>query len=915
MTLYHEFMATKNPVAARRVTEFQEKLAISSDRKLARLVFNRWDDAEPDLPIKDAAGLAVKVGQLKKGVLTWWLKYPGAVRALAAVLERDVIELEIREDDEAEAHIFRFDDLPDLRPIDLRSDSPFVLGLPNWFSNEWFGQLVPVWIEAPPGAGKSLAARWHAAQGTASVLRVARLIDAVERLPDSPVVIDVEGAHPESDREALRTLRSRKQLLVLAPFSPPTDDDDSTPKIKKRSLFPRAALAPLQSGFSCHRWQPEKSWRATFLKWIADRQKLSDAWTDRVLNWIDHLGPMGKLFDTPGALLPVLRIAGTESQKRFDAADFVKDWLSLTIAKSATDRSPCSLWLQAHGRELAEALIEARLDDATLPWKGGLSRAEWAALVPRRLAARLAGEDVRQKLKELVDVHPRRRAKEIEKTARLLEEPSPEEAIQYLVASRLLRSVGTDKLDIHPRWVAELHAGACAFRVVKREPPATWGRWAVDEARRPHVDAALDLLGADQFKQVAMRALRDGNAVTLGNAGAIEALFWAVARCLRLRASPLDASALEKLWHLQSPLIQRREGWAPEPLTRPGIQGRLGSGPEWIACCWTWSLRVKRPNKPLLPGDAWLFPGWIRPPLAKAPKWFEWMHQGADLTPEEVDRWNWLVSMVRSLVEHCDDAVLPVSVPEVLFPEILRASARKGWKVTDEVAKYLFYNGRTPALALQAVATLPESEQVTIARGLWQALVVEKSGNQPLWNLVQKPEVFDFVVQHTTEDDIRQAVRLKKVTFPFLNPSKEGTDHQLPIPLWEAALHELLVLGPAQPSLPPDMDQWPRWTGPIVEALIGKQQNMPEWLGIQNLWAVDPDRALLRTAAAFPDAPTAMYWVSEGWSRRRDAILDLIEQHARSALPVWVLPWLARNLGDTPGGAADRIFALMARIA
>jgi hypothetical protein len=906
-------MAIENPVAARRITEFQEQLDIS-DRELARRVFERWSTTEKELPLKDAAGLAVKLGHLKKGVLTWWVRKEntGAVRALADELGRDVSELEIREASDADAHFFRFDDHRELRDIDLRAESVYVLGQPNWFSKEWFSQPTPAWIEAPPGAGKSLVAKWHAAHGTAAELRVARLIDAFDRLPDGPVVIDVEGAYPESDREALRALRTRKQLLVLAPFSPPPDDDDDAPKIKKRSMFPRAEAVPLQSGFSCHRWQPDRGWRPVFIKWISDRQKLGDGWTERVVKWIDGLDPMGNLFNTPGAVLPLVRFLWTGNPTRFRKDEFVEDWLSLTVAKSATDRSPCSLWLQTHGRELVEALIESRFADANLPWTGGLSRAQWAALVPQRLAARLAGEAVRRELANLVKASSRRSAKEIEKTARRLEEPAPEEAIQYLVAARLLRPVGADNLEIHPRWIAEWHAAGYAFSTVESGPAAAWGRWAVDAARRPHVDAALDRLGAAQFKAVTRRALQQWDPSSLGSAAALECLFWAVARRLHRGERPIDAAAADELLQRQNALIQRREGWAPEPLTRPGLQGRTGSGPAWIACCWTWSLRSPRPSVALGDEDAWLFPGWLHPALSSAPKWFEWMHLNGEMTQEEAEQWDWLISMTRSIVERCDDAELPSQIPEILFPEVLRAVPARKWTLTPEIAHYFFYNGLTPPLTLEAIKTLPESDQAAIARRVWQALIVEKVGDPPLWNLEQAPAVFDFIVQRLSEDDVRHAVREKKLTFAFLNPVREGTHRRLPIPLWEAALHELLVVEKSNAPLPHNMDDWPRWTAPIVEALIGMRPNLPDWMGIRSLWAVDPDRALQRAAAAYPDDPSAMYWVSEGWSLRRDAILEFIEQSPLRPLPIWARQWLARNLPSTPGAGADRIFALLA---
>jgi hypothetical protein len=263
--------------------------------------------------------------------------------------------------------------------------------------------------------------------------------------------------------------------------------------------------------------------------------------------------------------------------------------------------------------------------------------------------------------------------------------------------------------------------------------------------------------------------------------------------------------------------------------------------------------------------------------------------------------------MTRSIVEHCEDAELPARVPEILFPEILRASCRKGWKITRQQYPY---GDEIMQLAVTAVASLPEAEQGAIAHELWQALLANEGDSYPLRNVA--PAMFGFIVQRLGEEDVRDAVRRKKLQFDLLDPRQEGQKLRLPQLLWIAALDELLVTGPPFRC---DLEGWPRWTGSIVEALIGKVPNEPAWLGIRNLWTVDPDRALARAAAAYPDGANAQLWITEGWRYRPADILSLIERSPYRPLPDWTRRWLAFSLRDLPGQGADRIFALLAESA
>jgi hypothetical protein len=91
------------------------------------------------------------------------------------------------------------------------------------------------------------------------------------------------------------------------------------------------------SGFAVRRWQPEPSWRAVFLGWIAERQRQGREWVQRVLSWIDKLDPAGDLFTTPGAVLPLLRFIWTDNPRSPRPEGFVEDWLASNLGRAAGD--------------------------------------------------------------------------------------------------------------------------------------------------------------------------------------------------------------------------------------------------------------------------------------------------------------------------------------------------------------------------------------------------------------------------------------------------------------------------------------------------------------------------------------------------------------------------------------------------
>jgi hypothetical protein len=127
------------------------------------------------------------------------------------------------------------------------------------------------------------------------------------------------------------------------------------------------------------------------------------------------------------------------------------------------------------------------------------------------------------------------------------------------------------------------------------------------------------------------------------------------------------------------------------------------------------------------------------------------------------------------------------------------------------------------------------------------------------------------------------------------------------------ALHELIVVGSREISYwNRRVETWPSWTGAIVEALIGRDAHESVSRGIWNLWAVDPDRALRRATAAYPDGANAESWIRGGWTRRREDILRLLMQSPHRPLPGWACQWLAEHLRDIPGREADQIYELIA---
>jgi hypothetical protein len=217
---------------------------------------------------------------------------------------------------------------------------------------------TPMWVVAPPGAGRSLAVLQYELDAVtmrkseggsdiaAAVERLAglqrrplrvlelRSLDELERvdLPGEDIQLVVKVDVPcEADARWAAALGARSQVYVLAGFDLPD---------AKRVL--RSQDSPPKSPWERWRWSPTASWRRTFIDWVEARlqERVQDGMTaggllsaEAVCAWLDRVDPEFSQYGTPGDLLCyraiLLRLWGTDPRRLVEGRGAVTPSMAL----------------------------------------------------------------------------------------------------------------------------------------------------------------------------------------------------------------------------------------------------------------------------------------------------------------------------------------------------------------------------------------------------------------------------------------------------------------------------------------------------------------------------------------------------------------------------------------------------------
>lgn len=197
--------------------------------------------------------LAICIGKLIRGDVTWWKNHRDSLAALADVLDVSPDLLLSSASGGGAAARLVLDSFPQLPPL-RHDESPCAVtsnGRPLVDALAIGAPGRHVWIVAGAGAGKTLAADlWSRRAGVAAcVLHVRTLMEATSRIEDAAaVVIDVDRADGERDPFALVQLTSRvRYVRVLAAF--PLRPPKARAWLSKGSTFSAGTRTP--AGETC----------------------------------------------------------------------------------------------------------------------------------------------------------------------------------------------------------------------------------------------------------------------------------------------------------------------------------------------------------------------------------------------------------------------------------------------------------------------------------------------------------------------------------------------------------------------------------------------------------------------------------------------------------------------------------------
>ena len=579
--------------------------------------------------------LAAKIGDLNRGVVTWWRSRPEQTQALADLLEISIEHLGVTV--RAASCVVSFSDFPALKPLDLKREAPWQLGREvldiSQAKSEYGVETLEEWLEPDPASWRppskfswlrvdsnieqQLLTQKLTAAGRFDVVSAQTLIDTAEQLRGGkPLVVSVSESRGDADWLALADRPDSAGLLVIASFAFPVRGETSAAgfygwerlALRGRDRRKFDLTAPGSTGgFKRWKWTLRPNWRVDLLTWVEARLNRSEAdtifATEGAEKWLNRFDPQSTWFSTPSDVLQLCQIMHTIAYTKLPSPSN-KDggmWLAKLLFKGGPAYRHTQLAQLAHNR----------WDNRDIPWRGSLPMEVWLSLSPDSLVAvspaaltKITGGT------NLVAVK-----KELARLAISAELGDP----NALLTTGLIQANPSGEYDFQLRTVAALLVRDKLLQQVANEASARWGWACFDAERRPVVDAVLDSISLEQLLAAGQRLMSEQTTAELAAStaiiGASDALFMAVSRRILDGESIQSADAIPLANVVMARLDMASAEWAlPPPWSRPmqTAEDEL----HWINACWAWSLL---PNASA-PVESWLFPGWCKT-LPEVPCW------------------------------------------------------------------------------------------------------------------------------------------------------------------------------------------------------------------------------------------------------------------------------------------------------
>lgn len=692
--------------------------------------------------------LETQIGKLDKGEVTWWINHAEIAQALGVLLDLSLQDLGLHGNADAIPG-FRFSEFPGLKPLDLRREKPWKIGMEDpdekptdsrfsmpalgeWLDPEptqWRAPCAFHWLHVADALERRLLTQHLAATSRYRVVFTRTLEEASAQLQDvKPLILVVEGDVSEEDFKTLGLRNFFAGLLVIAPVPVCTEISGVESMMLSMSWERRSLQGEARRKFDLAApvelkrwtWTLQSDWRPALLQWVEERLNKQEADTlfdaKSMGQWLERFDPLEQWFVTTADVLQLCEMGHVQTHKKLPKPNDADAGHKLTQILFG-DKSP------QRSEQLKKWAI-ARWDRLELAWRGALPMADWLSLLP--------ANQLPPSAEEVLAIASAKTALERKKAAArvidLLDAGNPD----ALRASGLLKEGATGQLDFEHLTLARLIVRDNLMRQIADEPASSWALACFDADRSMLVDAALDVISMDALMQAVQRLLLEDaeNANSAAVLGASEALFVAIGRRIANR-EVIQEEFLPRLSQLAGTVTSRLDlGGSAFSLPTPWSRSLDSPAQQlaWIGACWAWGLQVKVPDKPVeeLPPN-WLFPGWSES-LPPAPDWLE------TLWPEEDAEQ--LSSAWKAFFKVADEWMKDWDQPRDNAPRILRLAllgrAAHGVWAADPVWWEGLIAIRTP-WAVKALLASFETAGKGAAAKLWPSyLAFEMGAKEPL---------------------------------------------------------------------------------------------------------------------------------------------------------------------------------------
>lgn len=696
--------------------------------------------------------LGNKIGDLDKGVTTWWRNNPDKASCLAELLELSLEDLGLHE--KSASTSFYFLEFPELPPLDFKRDEIWQIAYEEldpqqispgaidrkpkmefWLERQatldWRQPTSFDWLRVSDDLHRRLLSRKLSTSGRYEVVFTETLAAAATRLLNpKPVIVVVEQDGGSEDLSALAERPRDAGILVIAPFMlPPREATSSaeslgweaiTIKGKEGRIFDLSAKH--WSGLDAvKRWKLKNlpNWRERLLAWVERRLSRHGCDTffsaQAIEEWLKSFDPHGLWFCSTADVMQLCHVVHRNSEKLLPKPNDPEAGARLT--RMLFEREPVATVY------LIEQLACSRWQSCYL-WEGGLSLKEWLDI-----SGRTGANVSRADLEEIVTAKTIVERKGVaDRIATLLDKGNP----VALMETGLLKEIRRDEFDFqHPTFARLIIRDSLIDQIVN----GSLGAWALDcfdSSRRLLIDAALDAVPMASLIKTAHRLTNEpeNSAASLA---AAEALFISIGkRIARQENIPIDLYpvAQKVIRHLDI----SDDSNQINPWTRP--METTDDELAWICACWSWSLL---PEAEINGVPVGLFPGWAKD-ISEFPYWLYVLEPENKANSDDLSlafRAFW-----RVLVEWTKEVDTPAETwPPVILLAFLQKAARGGLSAQSAWWNKVVGQKWAEDLLLESCEEIGKDASLR----LWPSFVrAEQEATLPSTEENQKPKLFYF---------------------------------------------------------------------------------------------------------------------------------------------------------------------------